>query len=110
MPLASKNPLVLAKNARQLADIIRRENVSIIHARSRAPAWSALYAARRTSIPFVTTYHSEYSEKGRLKNFYNSVMARSDTVIAVSDYMAHLIRTRYHTPEEADRHHSSGFR
>lgn len=99
MPLASKNPLVLAKNARQLADIIRRENVSIIHARSRAPAWSALYAARSTHIPFVTTYHSEYSEKGRLKNFYNSVMARSDTVIAVSDYMAHLIRTRYHTPE-----------
>jgi glycosyltransferase involved in cell wall biosynthesis len=47
----------------------------------------------------VTTYHSEYSEKGKLKNFYNSVMARSDTVIAVSDYMAHLIRTRYKTPE-----------
>ncbi len=99
VPLASKNPLVLAKNARQLADIIRRENVSIIHARSRAPAWSALYAARSTHIPFVTTYHSEYSEKGRLKNFYNGVMARSDIVIAVSDYMAHLIRTRYHTPE-----------
>jgi glycosyltransferase involved in cell wall biosynthesis len=99
MPLATKNPLVLAKNARQLADIIRRDKVSIIHARSRAPAWSALYAARSTHIPFVTTYHSEYSEKGRLKNFYNSVMARSDTVIAVSDYMAHLIRTRYHTPE-----------
>ncbi|MBS0267557.1 MAG: glycosyltransferase family 4 protein [Proteobacteria bacterium] len=100
MPLATKNPLLLAKNASQLANIIRRENVSIIHARSRAPAWSALYAARHTATPFVTTYHSEYSEKTRLKNFYNSVMARSDTVIAVSDYMAHLIRTRYHTPEK----------
>ena len=100
MPLATKNPLLLAKNASDLASIIRRENVSIIHARSRAPAWSALYAARRTATPFVTTYHSEYSEKTRLKNFYNSVMARSDTVIAVSDYMAHLIRTRYHTPEK----------
>ncbi|HET6388504.1 glycosyltransferase family 4 protein [Hyphomicrobium sp.] len=100
MPLATKNPLVLAKNAAELARIIRRENVSIIHARSRAPAWSALFAARRTGTPFVTTYHSEYSEKSRLKNFYNSVMARSDTVIAVSDYMAHLIRTRYHTPEK----------
>jgi glycosyltransferase involved in cell wall biosynthesis len=100
LPLASKNPLVLAKNSSELSDIIRRENVSIIHARSRAPAWSALYAAQRTRIPFVTTYHSEYSEKGRLKNFYNSVMARSDTVIAVSDYMAYLIRTRYHTPED----------
>ncbi|MFT3733252.1 MAG: glycosyltransferase [Hyphomicrobium sp.] len=100
LPLATKNPVVLAQNGSKLADIIRRENVSIIHARSRAPAWSALYAANRTNIPFVTTYHSEYSEKGRLKNFYNSVMARSDTVIAVSDYMAHLIRTRYHTPED----------
>lgn len=100
LPLATKNPLVLAQNASKLAGIIHRENVSIIHARSRAPAWSALLAAKRTGIPFVTTYHSEYSEKGRLKNLYNSVMARSDTVIAVSDYMAHLIRTRYHTPED----------
>jgi glycosyltransferase involved in cell wall biosynthesis len=100
LPLATKNPALLAKNASKLASIIRQENVSIIHARSRAPAWSALYAARRTGIPFVTTYHSEYSEKGRIKNFYNSVMARSDTVIAVSDYMAHLIRTRYRTPED----------
>ena len=100
MPLASKNPLVLAGNARRLAALIRHEGISIIHARSRAPAWSALVAARRTGIPFVTTYHSDYSEKGRLKNLYNSVMARSDTVIAVSDYMAHLIRTRYRTPEE----------
>jgi len=100
MPLASKNPLTIIRNAQRLVGIIRRENVSIIHARSRAPAWSALVAARRTGIPFVTTYHSEYSEKGRLKNLYNSVMARSDTVIAVSDYMAYLIRTRYQTPEE----------
>ncbi|MBS0249799.1 MAG: glycosyltransferase [Proteobacteria bacterium] len=99
LPLSTKNPIALAQNASKLANIIRRENVSIIHARSRAPAWSALLAAKRTGIAFVTTYHSEYSEKGRIKNFYNSVMARSDTVIAVSDYMAHLIRTRYHTPE-----------
>jgi glycosyltransferase involved in cell wall biosynthesis len=100
MPVATKNPVTLAMNARRLADIARRENVSLLHARSRAPAWSTLIAARRCKIPFVTTYHSEYSERGRLKNLYNSVMARSDTVIAVSDYMAHLIRTRYHTPED----------
>lgn len=100
LPLASKNPIQMLFNARRLAGIIRKEKVSIIHARSRAPAWSALWAARKTNIPFVTTYHSEYSERGRIKNFYNSVMARSDTVIAVSDYMAHLIRTRYDTPEE----------
>ncbi len=100
LPVASKSPLTLMRNASSLADMIRREGVSIIHARSRAPAWSALIAARRTGIPFVTTYHSEYSENNKIKNLYNSVMARSDTVIAVSDYMAHLIRTRYRTPED----------
>jgi glycosyltransferase involved in cell wall biosynthesis len=100
LPLASKNPAVIAKNAGRLAALIRDQRVSIIHARSRAPAWSALIAARRARIPFVTTYHSDYSEKTWIKNFYNSVMARSDIVIAVSDYMAHLIRTRYRTPEE----------
>jgi glycosyltransferase involved in cell wall biosynthesis len=100
MPVAAKDPVTLALNAKRLASLIRSENVAIIHARSRAPAWSALAAARMTKIPFVTTYHSEYSERGKLKNFYNSVMARSDTVIAVSDYMAHLIRTRYRTPED----------
>ena len=100
LPVAAKNPLTLVLNAHRLAALIRQENVAIIHARSRAPAWSALAASRTTGIPFVTTYHSEYSERGRLKNLYNSVMARSDMVIAVSDYMAHLIRTRYQTPEE----------
>jgi glycosyltransferase involved in cell wall biosynthesis len=100
MPVATKNPVTLLLNAKRLANLIRSEKVAIIHARSRAPAWSALAAARTAKIPFVTTYHSEYSERGKLKNLYNSVMARSDTVIAVSDYMAHLIRTRYHTPED----------
>lgn len=100
LPLATKNPLGLMSNARALAQLIRAHKVDIIHARSRAPAWSALWAAKKTNIPFVTTYHSEYSEKTRLKNLYNSVMVRGDMVIAVSDYMAHLIRTRYGTPEE----------
>lgn len=99
LPVASKNPFVISLNVSRLSALIRAENVSIIHARSRAPAWSALVAARRTGIPFVTTFHSEYAEKSRLKNLYNSVMARGDTVIAVSDYMAHLIRIRYATPE-----------
>lgn len=100
MPVATKSPFGIFSNANLLSRLIRDESCDIIHARSRAPAWSALLAARRCNIGFVTTYHSEYSERGRLKNLYNSVMARSDIVIAVSDYMAHLIRTRYHTPEE----------
>jgi glycosyltransferase involved in cell wall biosynthesis len=97
LPLATKNPLQLWRNAQALAAIIRRERVDILHARSRAPAWSALGAARSTGVPLVTTYHSEYSERGRIKRLYNSVMVRGETVIAVSDHMAALIAARYGT-------------
>jgi glycosyltransferase involved in cell wall biosynthesis len=98
IPAATKNPLQLISNAKALADIIRAEKVDIIHARSRAPAWSALWAARKTGIAFVTTYHGEYREQNKIKNLYNSVMARSDKVIAVSDNIARLIAQRYGTP------------
>jgi glycosyltransferase involved in cell wall biosynthesis len=99
LPVATKNPAVLALNARRLARLVQAERIDILHARSRAPAWSTLWAARATNTAFVTTYHSEYAERGRLKNFYNSVMARSDMVIAVSHFMATLIRARYQTPD-----------
>ena len=99
MNASTKNPVKMWANARELAVIIGRNKVDIIHARSRAPAWSALWAAHMTSTRFVTTYHSGYSENGRLKNLYNSVMARSNRVIAVSEFMAHLIRTRNKIPE-----------
>lgn len=99
-PAASKNPLRILWNAGSIARYAASEGVDLIHARSRAPAWSALIAARRAKLPFVTTYHGAYSEKGRLKNWYNSVMARADAVIANSRYTADLIRSRYGTPEE----------
>jgi glycosyltransferase involved in cell wall biosynthesis len=86
MPVHSKNPLVMAANARRLARLIRREKVSLVHARSRAPAFSALWAARATHTPFVTTYHGVYSARGPLKRWYNAVMTRGDLVIANSDY------------------------
>jgi glycosyltransferase involved in cell wall biosynthesis len=95
---ASKNPVRLLWNAHAIAKIIRREGVDLIHARSRAPAWSAFIAARRTGIPFVTTYHGAYAEKTAIKRLYNSVMARADLVIANSHYTADLIRMRYGTP------------
>jgi glycosyltransferase involved in cell wall biosynthesis len=98
-PAGAKNPARLLANAQALRRIIRERGVDIIHARSRAPAWSALLAARRTGIPFVTTYHGAYAERGRLKRLYNSVMARADIVIANSHYTADLVRTRYGTPE-----------
>lgn len=95
---ASKNPVRLLWNARRMAAIVRKEGVDLIHARSRAPAWSALLAARQTGVPFVTTYHGAYSEKSDLKRLYNSVMARGDVVIANSNYTCDLIRMRYGTP------------
>jgi glycosyltransferase involved in cell wall biosynthesis len=98
-PAATKNPLRMLANVRGLERLIREHNVDLLHARSRAPAWSALGAARRARIPFVTTYHGAYSENGRLKNLYNSVMARSDIVIANSGFTAGLLRDRYGTPE-----------
>ena len=94
----TKNPLRMLTNARALERLVRDQGIDLIHARSRAPAWSALLAARRSKIPFVTTYHGAYAEKGRLKRLYNSVMARAGVVIANSAYTAGLIRQRYGTP------------
>lgn len=97
-PAAAKSPLRLMWNAHRIANVVRRDRVDLIHARSRAPAWSALIAARRTGVPFVTTYHGAYAERTALKRLYNSVMARGDAVIANSHYTADLVRMRYGTP------------
>ena len=99
MPVKTKNPLAIHKHAGLLTQIIRQEGVDLVHARSRAPAWSALWAARRTGIPFVTTYHGAYGGKSAPKKLYNSVMARGDKVIANSDYIADHIRNTYRLPE-----------
>jgi glycosyltransferase involved in cell wall biosynthesis len=97
-PAATKNPLHILANAGGIARIAGREGVDLIHARSRAPAWSALLATRRIGVPFVTTYHGAYSETNAAKRLYNSVMARGDAVIANSMYTAALIACRYGTP------------
>lgn len=94
-PAASKNPLAMALNIRKLVLLCRHEGVDLIHARSRAPAWVALAAARLLKIPFVTTYHGSYSSRFGMKTLYNSVMARGDIVIANSHYTADLIRAKH---------------
>ncbi|MEO8113211.1 MAG: glycosyltransferase family 4 protein [Phenylobacterium sp.] len=86
MPVHSKNPLVMLGNAARLVDLIRHEKVSVVHARSRAPAFSALWAASVTKTPFVATYHGVYKAKSNLKRWYNAVMTRGDLVIANSDF------------------------
>jgi len=98
-PAATRNPVRIFGNVGQLTRFLAENGADLIHARSRAPAWSAAAAARRTRIPFVTTYHGAYSAGSRLKNAYNGVMAQGDRVIANSRYTADLIRRRHGTGE-----------
>jgi glycosyltransferase involved in cell wall biosynthesis len=100
-PAASKNPAGMVWNAQKLASLIKREQVDLVHARSRAPAWVALAATKLTKTPFLTTYHGSYSGKSPPKVLYNSVMARGDVVIANSEYTADLIRAAH--PFAAER-------
>lgn len=100
LPVASKNPITIFANARRIAEIVEARDVSLLHARSRAPAWSAFLAARRTKRPFVTTYHGNYSNRAPFKALYNSVMARGDRVIVGSRYTAALVAARHHVPME----------
>lgn len=98
LPLAGKSPLTIWRNAAALAALARREEVAILHARSRAPAWSAWLAARRSGAHFVTTYHGDYSAGFPGKRLYNSVMVRGERVIAVSRHIAEVIAAQYALP------------
>ncbi len=95
LPVQSKNPLVMLGNAARLVDLIRKESVSIVHARSRAPAFSALWAAKSTDTPFVATYHGVYNARSSLKRWYNAVMTRGDLVIANSQYTRDHVLTEH---------------
>jgi glycosyltransferase involved in cell wall biosynthesis len=94
-PAATKNPLKMAGNIGKLTKLCAAEKVDLIHARSRAPAWTALAAARAMKLPFVTTYHGAYNGGSGVKQLYNSVMARGDVVIANSHFTADLIAERH---------------
>jgi glycosyltransferase involved in cell wall biosynthesis len=96
LPLDTKNPRRIWANAAALTRLIRDERVDIVHARSRAPAWSASIAARRAGVRFVTTYHGAYNENVWMKRRYNAVMASGDLVIAISRFIAELIQARHH--------------
>lgn len=95
MPVQTKNVLSMRRNARRIADLVNSEKIDLIHARSRAPAWSGYWASRRTGAAFVTTYHGSYNEDFPLKRRYNAVMAKGNPTIAVSDFIAQMIRERH---------------
>ena len=96
--LDRKSPGELWNNAAALTELVRREGIDILHARSRGPAWSALLAARRSGAHFVTTYHGTYNEGFPGKRLYNSVMARGERVIAVSHHIAAIVTARHRVP------------
>ncbi len=100
-PAATKNPFAMALNSVRLARVLRDEGVEIVHARSRAPAWVAYYAARQARARFVTTYHSAYSGSSPIKLRYNAIMAAGDAVIANSRFTARRIAELH--PEARDK-------
>ena len=95
LPVQSKNPILILINAIILTFIILFNNISIVHARSRAPAWSCLIACKITGRKFVTTFHGTYNFKSSLKKLYNSVMVRSDLIIAGSNFIFSHIKENY---------------
>jgi len=95
LPVHSKNPLIIFINFLALIFIILINNISIVHARSRAPAWSCLIASKITGRKFVTTFHGTYNFNSKIKKFYNSVMVRSDLIIAGSNFIFSHIKENY---------------
>ncbi len=95
LPVHSKNPLMILFNTIALIFIIIFNNISIVHARSRAPAWSCFFATKVTRRKFVTTFHGTYSFRSKLKKFYNSVMVRSNLIIAGSNFIFSHIKENY---------------
>ena len=95
LPVHSKNPILMFFNSLILIFIILFFNISIVHARSRAPAWSCLLATKVTRRKFVTTFHGTYNFNGFMKKFYNSVMLRTDLIIAGSNFIFSHINENY---------------
>ncbi len=95
LPVHSKNPLLMILNTIIISILVLIFNINIIHARSRAPAWSCFFAAKITRRKFVTTFHGTYNSNNKLKKFYNSIMVRSDLIIAGSNFIFSHIQNNY---------------
>ena len=95
LPVHSKNPIVMWKNISSIRRLIRTHNVDIVHARSRAPAWSAWRACQGTNAHFMTTCHAPYNTENSVKNFYNSSISKGERVIAISNFVAQYLRDSF---------------
>ncbi len=95
VPLASRNPASIYSNIQRLIDVIERHQVDIVHARARAPGWSALTAAQRSGRHFVTSVHAAYPDGNLLQRRYNAVLVRGERVIATSQFIADYLRENH---------------
>lgn len=100
LPLETKNPFKMRANAAALARVIKEHQVDIVHARSRAPAWSAYWAAQKTGARFITTFHGTYGMQNKWKKKYNAIMTKGERVIAISEFIAAHIREHYEVDEQ----------
>ncbi|MEE2932548.1 MAG: glycosyltransferase family 4 protein [Pseudomonadota bacterium] len=103
MPVNTKNPLRMHMNVNKLISVIRDFNVDIVHARSRAPAWSCYKACNATKTHFITTFHGTYNISSGLKRHYNSIMTRGEPVIAISRFIAEHMKNEYQVNSERIR-------
>lgn len=103
LPVDSKNPLVMRKNVAALEKVIAEKGIDLVHARSRAPAWSAKPAAEHCGVPFVTTFHGTYNFSNPVKKAYNAIMAKGDMVIAISEFIRRHVIDNYGTAPERVR-------
>ena len=95
LPVHSKNIFSILQNKKKIIELAIKHNISLIHVRSRAPAWSAYWAAKELNLPFVTTFHGTYGTNGLLKKKYNSIMLKGDAIIAISKFIKKHIEDEY---------------
>ena len=87
-PVNSKNPLKIFLNTIKIIQLIKKLNITIVHARSRAPAWSSYFACVVTGAKFITTFHGTYNFSNPLKKYYNSIMLKTNGTIAISEFIS----------------------
>lgn len=101
--VATKNLVMMCLNSRYIESFIKSNGISLVHARSRAPAWSGYYAAKKADVPFITTFHGIYNYRTGLKRAYNSIMTKGERVIAVSNFVRDHIIEHYNVdPSKID--------
>lgn len=103
LPVHSKNPIRMYLNARKLAQIVQEKGVTLIHVRSRAPAWAVKWASRITGVPFMTTFHGVYGVKPAIKKYYNVVMTQGVRMIAISEHVKKQVLRDYQMDESKIR-------